>query len=151
MLAPSKDSSRRMTTAEAKQCADCKQQLPLSEFYKIKSSDESAARWEKVCKTCKKERRRKKVQKTDDPVLCRHPVEPTKQEPRYREDGELIFKEYRYPNGELLQITKEEFDRVVDLFRLLDEQDRKINRPPPLEEKEMFELPNGERDSNHRE
>lgn len=137
-----------MTTAETKQCADCEQQLPLSEFYKIKSSDESTARWEKVCKTCKKERRKKKVRKSDDQLLQRDPVESSKQELRYREDGELIFKEYRYPNGEILQITKEEFDRVVDLFRMLDEQDRKINGPPTLEEKEMFELPNGERDSN---
>ncbi len=33
-----------------------------------------------------------------------------------------IFKEYKMPNGETLRLTKDEFDRVVDLFRLLHQQ-----------------------------
>ena len=41
---------------------------------------------------------------------------------------EPIFKRYVYPNGEVLELTKSEFDRVVDLFRMLDEQDRKLQR-----------------------
>lgn len=30
---------------------------------------------------------------------------------------EPIYKRYTYPNGEVLELTKSEFDRVVDLFR----------------------------------
>lgn len=41
---------------------------------------------------------------------------------------EPVYKRYKYPNGEILELTKLEFDRVVDLFRMLDEQDRKIER-----------------------
>ena len=35
------------------------------------------------------------------------------------------FKEYKLPNGETLRLTREEFDRVVDLFRLLHRQSLK--------------------------
>jgi hypothetical protein len=41
---------------------------------------------------------------------------------------EPIYKRYVYPNGETLELTKSEFDRVVDLFRILNEQDRKLER-----------------------
>lgn len=41
---------------------------------------------------------------------------------------EPIYKRYKYPNGETLELTKSEFDRFVDLFRMLDEQDRKLER-----------------------
>jgi hypothetical protein len=53
--------------------------------------------------------------KTETVVL---PVIQTeaKNQVRYREDGEIIYKEYKYPNGEILQLTKEEFDRVVDIL-----------------------------------
>lgn len=44
-------------------------------------------------------------------------------------DGnELIYKRYVYPNGEVLELTKSEFDCLVDLFRMLDEQDRKLEQ-----------------------
>lgn len=42
--------------------------------------------------------------------------------------SEPIFKRYTYPNGEALELTKSEFDRVVELFRVYDEQDRKLER-----------------------
>ena len=109
-----------------KQCEVCQKALPLSDFYQIKSSGESNVRWEKICKNCKRIRRKHKAQ----------PAPPTKRSEnsapsmRIRDDGEIIYKEYVYPNGEVLQLTKEEFDRVVDVFRMLDKQDRKINGPP---------------------
>ncbi len=34
-----------------------------------------------------------------------------------------IYKTYKYPNGEDLKLTREEFDNVVDVFRMLLEQD----------------------------
>lgn len=39
-----------------------------------------------------------------------------------------IYKRYVYPNGEVLELTKPEFDHVVELFRMLDEQDRKLEK-----------------------
>lgn len=130
-----------------KQCEGCQKILPISDFYQIKSSVESNVRWEKICKDCKRARRKHRAEQI--PTL--KGSENSATTVRIRDDGEIIYREYVYPNGEVLQITKEEFDRVVDLFRMLDEQDRKINGPPPLEEKEMFELPNRESDSNQRE
>ena len=39
-----------------------------------------------------------------------------------------IFKEYKLPSGETLQLTREEFDRVVDVFRALHEQSQKLGQ-----------------------
>lgn len=44
------------------------------------------------------------------------------------EDGEQIYKRYQYLNGEVLTLTKKEFDHVVELFKMLDEQSRKLER-----------------------
>ena len=38
-----------------------------------------------------------------------------------------VFKEYKQPNGEILRLTKDEFDRVIDLFRFLHYQSQKIS------------------------
>jgi uncharacterized protein YndB with AHSA1/START domain len=42
--------------------------------------------------------------------------------------SEPIFKRYEYPNGEVLELTKSEFDRVVEVFRMLDAQDQRLAR-----------------------
>ena len=47
---------------DKKECSNCRQLLPLFEFYKIKASDEKKVRTEKVCKDCKRQRRQKKQQ-----------------------------------------------------------------------------------------
>jgi len=111
----------------------CSQTLPLRDFYQIKGSDEKNIRWEKVCKACKRKRRSARpiqpASKTESEVVPAPPIEANNQV-RFRNDGEVIYKEYKYPNGEILQLTKEEFDRVVDIFRMLDAQDRKLNGPP---------------------
>jgi len=39
-----------------------------------------------------------------------------------------VFKEYKLPNGETLKLTKEEFDRVVDIFRLLYKQSQRVGQ-----------------------
>ena len=119
--------------SESKQCGCCSQTLPLNNFYQIKGSDEKNVRWEKVCKACKRKRRLAKPdQAKSNPETVVVSVLPAeaKNQVRYRDDGEIIYKEYKYPNGEILQLTKEEFERVVDIFRMLDAQDRKINGPP---------------------
>ena len=41
---------------------------------------------------------------------------------------EAIYKEYLYPNGEVLQLTKDEFDNVVEIFRILIRQDNKLRQ-----------------------
>ena len=42
------------------------------------------------------------------------------------EDTQASFKEYKYPNGEIFKLSKEEFYRVVDLVRLLLKMDYEI-------------------------
>jgi hypothetical protein len=113
---------------QSKQCGSCQTTKPLAAFYQIKSSDEFNIRWEKLCKDCKRTRRKNKPQQAPSPPTV--PFDGHSSSNRIRDDGEIIYKEYVYPNGETLQLTKEEFDRVVDLFRMLDKQDRKINGPP---------------------
>jgi len=46
------------------------------------------------------------------------------------EDGvsTSYYKEYVYPNGEVLKLTKEEFDNVVDVFRMLLDQDTRLQK-----------------------
>lgn len=121
--------------SETKKCADCLKTVPLSDFYQIRGSGEERVRWEKICKGCKRQRRKSvngEPQKQNGP-----PVEeaeaPAKKKGEVRireEDGQVIYKEYLYPNGETLQLTEEEFYRVVEVFRMLWEQDQKLNKTP---------------------
>jgi hypothetical protein len=39
------------------------------------------------------------------------------------------FKEYIYPGGKVLKLTKEEFETVVDVFRMLLMQDMRSRKP----------------------
>lgn len=39
-----------------------------------------------------------------------------------------MFKEYTLDNGEVVQLTRDEFDRVVDLFRQLHRQSQKLDK-----------------------
>jgi len=39
------------------------------------------------------------------------------------ESTEAIYREYAYPSGEILKLTREEFDNVVEVFRMLVAQD----------------------------
>lgn len=39
-----------------------------------------------------------------------------------------VFKEYKLPNGDTLKLTREEFDRVVEVFRLLHQQSLKVGK-----------------------
>lgn len=44
-----------MDTADpTKVCLTCSKRLPLTDFYQIKSRSEKSARWEKICKSCKR-------------------------------------------------------------------------------------------------
>jgi hypothetical protein len=56
------------------------------------------------------------------------PLPSSEQEPSPNPSREPFFKEYKLPNGEILQLTKEEFYRVVDVFRMLWEEDKRKNR-----------------------
>ena len=40
--------------------------------------------------------------------------------------GEGFFKEYVLPTGEVLRLTKDEFDRVLEVVRLLNRQSQKL-------------------------
>lgn len=40
-----------------KTCSHCNNRLPLSAFYQIRAKDELRPRWEKICKSCKQNRR----------------------------------------------------------------------------------------------
>jgi len=43
-----------------------------------------------------------------------------------------IYKRYTYPDGRILELTKEEFDRVVDVMRELINAKRKREGKPAL-------------------
>jgi len=54
-----------------------------------------------------------------------------------------VYKRYQYPDGRVVEFTKEEFDQVVDVFRILINSKRKREGKPlllslPLSEKESF-------------
>lgn len=46
-------------------------------------------------------------------------------EPEVEDDG-AVYKEFIYPNGEVLRLTKAEFKRVVDVFKMLIDQQTKL-------------------------
>ena len=124
---------------ELKACYTCAKNLPLFDFYEIRSSD-GGVRLEKNCKQCKRNRRggtEKRVKSSGNLDSSKIPAfdikaEPLSprpsgvHEPLYQCDGKTVYKEYKYPNGEILQVTKSEFDRVVNLFRMLQEEDQRI-------------------------
>ncbi|MEW6055038.1 MAG: hypothetical protein AB1540_00355 [Bdellovibrionota bacterium] len=43
------------------------------------------------------------------------------------EDG-TIYKKYIYPDGHILSLTKEEFDAVVEVFKILDSAQNKLSK-----------------------
>lgn len=49
-----------------------------------------------------------------------------KNEEKDNEDTDAIYKEYVYPDGTRLQLTKSEFQRVADVFRMLLDQETKL-------------------------
>lgn len=51
-----------------------------------------------------------------------HPIaarEVVAWEPISTPENQNIFKKYPLPNGDILELTREEFENVVELFRLL--------------------------------
>ncbi len=44
-----------------------------------------------------------------------------------------IFKEFKYPDGRILQLTKKEFYQIVDVFRLMINSKRKQEGRPLLQ------------------
>jgi hypothetical protein len=42
--------------------------------------------------------------------------------------GEEVYKEYVYPNGDVLKLTKAEFDQVVEVFKMLWKQDMLLQK-----------------------
>jgi hypothetical protein len=53
-------------------------------------------------------------------------VAPSVPEPKKVSDDGTIYKEFVYPNGKVLRLTKAEFDRVVDVFKMLIDQQTKL-------------------------
>jgi hypothetical protein len=43
-----------------------------------------------------------------------------------------IYKKYKYPDGRVLELTKEEFEQVVDVMRVLINSKRKRTGHPLL-------------------
>lgn len=111
-------------------CRECNQLLPLDEFYQIKSKHELNVRYEKVCKVCKRNRKRLKyrAKQLSMAEATRHELLPNAENLATTEpsNGEAFYKSYTYPDGSILNLTKDEFDSVVDVFRMLLKQDQKL-------------------------
>ena len=128
-------------------CKGCLQRLPLTTefFYQIRESRTGVARWEKLCKTCKRVHRKHSQRLVDNgggsarrqieaagssDCNIAVPFQNTLCEPArthripasqcIRGDGELIYKEYHAQNGALMQLSKAEFDEIVSAFLELD-------------------------------
>jgi hypothetical protein len=137
-------SSKSQIPEPLKKCSSCLRDLPLSQFYQFRVRETGKVRWEKFCRECKRRQRRSDYQskpKVDDQApttstfnsesqpsrIQGKPAENATATPKVREDGQAVFKEYVLSDGEILQVTKEEFERVVDVYRLLAAQDSKMN------------------------
>lgn len=51
---------------------------------------------------------------------------PSAPKPEEVPDDGTIYKEFVYPSGKVLRLTKTEFDRVVDVFKMLIDQQTKL-------------------------
>ena len=49
------------------------------------------------------------------------------------ESEDKIYKRYPYPNGEFLDLTREEFDNVVSIFRMLHAADQSLQNKKQFE------------------
>lgn len=41
----------------------------------------------------------------------------------------VIYKKYASTSGDVLELSKEDFDRIVELFKILYKQDQKLELP----------------------
>ena len=115
----------------SKQCNDCREILPLSDFYQIIGKDEVSPRWERSCKACKKRRKRVKCQAQKEMTLAdtaRGQLLVADMVAADLPTGDGIFKRYVYPDGSVLELTKEEFHRVCEYFMTLWRWDRERQR-----------------------
>lgn len=51
--------------------------------------------------------------------------EPQAVDKKLEDTETAIYKRYQQPNGSVLELTKKEFDSVVEVFRMLAKQDQK--------------------------
>ncbi len=43
-----------------------------------------------------------------------------------------VYRTYKYPDGRILELTREEFEEVAETFRILINQKRKLEGKAPL-------------------
>lgn len=75
------------------------------------------------------ENQRKLITENKTALLARFgaQVAPTVSPPQEDLDNsDAVYKEYAYPNGDVLRLTKAEFRNVVDVFKMLMEQETKL-------------------------
>jgi len=114
-------------------CSSCLRELLMSEFYKKRD------KYETVCRECKvKQKRERRKRKRDhakavaetQALLEAGTSEPSTQadeivasDDKLVESGDRsIFKEFKYPDGRILRLTKPEWDEIVRHFIWLDKQ-----------------------------
>lgn len=49
-----------------------------------------------------------------------------------QDEKEPIYKEYKYPDGRVLRLTKEEFEKVCEVFLMLENTQREKEGRAPL-------------------
>lgn len=130
-------------TSSLKTCAICGVEKPLSGFYQ-----KTTTRFDPLCKDCRKnhERIKYKVEKKREELapfktnIFPEPTDTTDESivsvdqkivTQREGDVEAIFKEYRYPDGRILRLTRSEFEEVAEVFKMLINQNRK-NKGKPL-------------------
>ena len=119
---------------QLKACKQCGVAKPTSEFYA-----RAEGRWDPLCKACRLGERKNaykgKHQVALSPLVSMPPahaaVVPSNDSSATSESK--YFKEYKYPDGRVLRLTKAQFYAVVDVFRALARQDENLRRLAPQE------------------
>jgi hypothetical protein len=130
-----------------KVCSECSRELAVSSFYSIRDSKSGETRLEKFCKDCKRGRRKSSHRNSSQKREQQRAIEgiegsckpqgerPVGLPPTQKSiepiasgvDQEHGFiREYRASDGDVLRLNREEYDQIVDVFRMLFVQDMRM-------------------------
>lgn len=134
-----------------KLCTSCLKELSSDHFYR------KGDRYETICKPCKVEKKRQRRKRKRDEkaaeieaanipdVVVENETNPSDQKPVTDEkvvasgEGET-YKEFKYPDGRILRLTKSEWDEIVRHFIWLDNQATFLHKSGRIKKKEWIKV-----------
>ena len=112
---------------QTKLCEACNNAKPLSEFYQ-KQAKGRAIRWDLLCKNCFKQKRKIKRQEKKQLDKSELTATPKESNRKSQPPKSGYYKTYETPSGRV-NVTKEDFDRLVNYFSTLSQWDQEFNNP----------------------